>query len=211
MTEGKGATASCESLAGTRFEGRRDQVSPCRACRTGGALEAGARAERRPAMRQEAASLGEFTEIVARNLTGVPADRARSSGQRSHPPLVGLDMTFISSDSGLTGSPESHRRARASGEGPARGGLHRGGAHADVQAESRAIDQAAAVVRGAASCPAAVAPPGADAGHAPIDRLCLGTPVLTLYADESEFRRAVRATRRLDRNRRRAELTLLGH
>jgi hypothetical protein len=58
---------------------------------------------------REAASLGAFMEVVARNLTGTPADRARVLDAIR---LVGPDVTFISSDSGLTGSP-SHTDALA--------------------------------------------------------------------------------------------------
>jgi hypothetical protein len=58
---------------------------------------------------KEAASLGAFMEIVARNLTGTPADRTRALNAIR---LVGPDLTFISSDSGLTGSP-SHTDALA--------------------------------------------------------------------------------------------------
>src|SRR5262245_42622087 len=58
---------------------------------------------------REAASLGAFMEIVARNLTGPPADRPRVLDTIR---LVGPELTFISSDSGLTGSP-SHTDALA--------------------------------------------------------------------------------------------------
>ncbi len=51
---------------------------------------------------RQAATLGAFTEIVARNLTGAPADRMRALDAIR---LVGPELTFISSDSGLTGSP----------------------------------------------------------------------------------------------------------
>jgi Family of unknown function (DUF6282) len=51
---------------------------------------------------REAASLGAFMEIVARNFTGPPADKARVLDAIR---LIGPDLTFISSDSGLTGSP----------------------------------------------------------------------------------------------------------
>jgi len=58
---------------------------------------------------RQAATLGAFTEIVARNLTGAPADRMRALDAIR---LVGPELTFISSDSGLTGSP-SHTDALA--------------------------------------------------------------------------------------------------
>jgi len=58
---------------------------------------------------REAASLGAFMEIVARNVTGPPADRPRVLDAIR---LVGPELTFISSDSGLTGSP-SHTDALA--------------------------------------------------------------------------------------------------
>jgi hypothetical protein len=51
---------------------------------------------------KEASSLGAFMEVVARNVTGTPADRARALDAIR---LVGSDMTFISSDAGLTGAP----------------------------------------------------------------------------------------------------------
>ena len=58
---------------------------------------------------REAASLGAFMEIVGRNFTGPPADTARVLDAIR---LIGPDLTFISSDSGLTGSP-SHTDALA--------------------------------------------------------------------------------------------------
>jgi len=51
---------------------------------------------------REAVSLGAYMEIVARNLTGSPADQARALEAIR---LVGPGSTFISSDAGLTGSP----------------------------------------------------------------------------------------------------------
>lgn len=51
---------------------------------------------------KEAISLGAFMEIVARNLTGTPADRDRTLQAIR---LIGPAKTFISSDAGLTGSP----------------------------------------------------------------------------------------------------------
>jgi hypothetical protein len=51
---------------------------------------------------REATSLGAFMEVVARNLTGSAADRERALDAIR---LVGPDLTFISSDAGLTGSP----------------------------------------------------------------------------------------------------------
>ena len=83
----------------------------------------------------EAASLGAYMEIVARNFTGRRADTARVLDAIR---LVGPDLTFISSDSRPDWFAESHRRTRTGSEGACAGGLRRGGAHADVQAESRA-------------------------------------------------------------------------
>jgi hypothetical protein len=51
---------------------------------------------------REAVALGASMEIVARNLTGSPADTARALDAIR---LVGPESTFISSDAGLTGSP----------------------------------------------------------------------------------------------------------
>jgi Family of unknown function (DUF6282) len=51
---------------------------------------------------REATSLGAFMEIVARNLTGSPAETARVLEAIR---LIGPDATFVSSDSGLIGSP----------------------------------------------------------------------------------------------------------
>jgi hypothetical protein len=50
----------------------------------------------------EATSLGAFMEVVARNVTGAQPDRARALDAIR---LVGVERTFISSDAGLTGSP----------------------------------------------------------------------------------------------------------
>jgi len=51
---------------------------------------------------RQAASLGAYMEIVGRNLTGPPAERARVLEAIR---VIGPDSTFVSSDSGLTGSP----------------------------------------------------------------------------------------------------------
>lgn len=51
---------------------------------------------------REAVSLGAFMEVVGRNFTGTPADTARVLDAIRR---VGPDLTFVSSDSGLTGSP----------------------------------------------------------------------------------------------------------
>jgi hypothetical protein len=51
---------------------------------------------------REAISLGALMEVVGRNLTGSPADTARVLEAIR---LVGPESTFVSSDSGLTGSP----------------------------------------------------------------------------------------------------------
>jgi hypothetical protein len=51
---------------------------------------------------REATSLGAFMEIVARNITESPADKARVLDAIR---LIGPDSTFISSDAGLAGSP----------------------------------------------------------------------------------------------------------
>jgi len=58
---------------------------------------------------REAVSLGAFMEIVGRNFTGTPAETARVIDAIRR---VGPAQTFISSDSGLTGSP-SHTDALA--------------------------------------------------------------------------------------------------
>jgi hypothetical protein len=50
----------------------------------------------------EARSMGAFIEVVARNITGSPDDRARVIAAIR---LVGPESTFISSDAGLPGAP----------------------------------------------------------------------------------------------------------
>ncbi len=55
-----------------------------------------------PAQLKQAVSLGAFMEIVGRNFTGTPAETARVLEAIR---AIGPDSTFISSDSGLTGSP----------------------------------------------------------------------------------------------------------
>jgi hypothetical protein len=58
---------------------------------------------------REAQSLGAYMEVVGRNLTGSAAERTRVLDAIR---LVGPGSTFVSSDSGLTGSP-SHTDALA--------------------------------------------------------------------------------------------------